>query len=89
MTSSNQIDRKREDVQVVTAQDLLQFGPEEPITEKGLRTNVSVGCAISRGVAARLGSSAIFNLMEDAATAEISRAQVGNDPKSKGKIGRW
>src|SRR6202022_4571262 len=37
MKSPNQTDRKREDVRV-TAQDLLQFGPEKPITEKGLRT---------------------------------------------------
>jgi len=42
MKSPNQIDRQREDVHV-TAQDILQFGPEKPITEKGLRTNISVG----------------------------------------------
>ena len=42
MPQPNQIDRKREDVQV-SARDLLDFGPSEPITEKGLRTNVSVG----------------------------------------------
>ncbi|MFL6514291.1 MAG: malate synthase A, partial [Chthoniobacterales bacterium] len=42
MPQPNQIDRKREDVSV-TANDLLGFGPSEPITEDGLRTNVSVG----------------------------------------------
>ncbi len=75
MPQPNQIDKKREDVQV-TAADLLDFGPSEPITEQGLRTNVSVG---AQYLAAWLGGSGavpIFNLMEDAATAEISRAQV-------------
>ena len=42
MPSSNQIERKREDVSV-GATDLLDFGPSEPITENGLRINVSVG----------------------------------------------
>ena len=42
MPQPNQIDKKREDIHV-TAADLLDFGPSEPITEQGLRTNVSVG----------------------------------------------
>ena len=42
MPAPNQIDRKREDVHV-TAADLLAFGPQEPITEAGLRTNINVG----------------------------------------------
>ena len=42
MPQPNQIDRKRDDVNV-TARDLLDFGPSEPITEAGLRQNVSVG----------------------------------------------
>ena len=74
MPGANQIDRKREDVSV-TEQDLLAV-PEGPITEGGLRTNVSVGVQY---VAAWLGGLAavpLYNLMEDAATAEISRAQV-------------
>jgi malate synthase len=75
MKNPNQIDRKREDVQV-TAQDLLQFGPEKPITEKGLRTNVSVGVQYLEAWLRGSGAVPIFNLMEDAATAEISRAQV-------------
>jgi malate synthase len=75
MKGPNQIERKREDVQV-TARDLLQFGPEAPITEKGLRTNVSVGVQYLEAWLRGSGAVPIFNLMEDAATAEISRAQV-------------
>jgi malate synthase len=75
MKAPNQIDRKREDVQV-TAADLLKFGPEEPITEKGLRTNVTVGVQYLESWLRGVGCVPIFNLMEDAATAEISRAQV-------------
>jgi malate synthase len=75
MPQSNQIDKKREDVSV-TAADLLDFGPSEPITEQGLRTNVSVGVQYLEAWLRGCGAVPIFNLMEDAATAEISRAQV-------------
>src|SRR6201997_275386 len=75
MKTPNQIDRKREDVQI-TAADILRFGPEEPITEQGLRTNVSVGVQYLESWLRGTGAVPIFNLMEDAATAEISRAQV-------------
>jgi malate synthase len=75
MPQPNQIDRKREDV-TVTASDLLDFGPSEPITEQGLRTNVSVGVQYLEAWLRGSGAVPIFNLMEDAATAEISRAQV-------------
>jgi malate synthase len=75
MKTPNQIDRKRADV-VVGAADILQFGPEGPITEQGLRTNVSVGVQYLEAWLRGSGAVPIFNLMEDAATAEISRAQV-------------
>jgi malate synthase len=75
MKRPNQIDRKREDV-TVRAADILSFGPEEPITEQGLRTNVSVGIQYIEAWLRGSGAVPIFNLMEDAATAEISRAQV-------------
>jgi len=75
MPQPNQIERKREDVNV-TARDLLDFGPSEPITEQGLRTNVSVGVQYLEAWLRGSGAVPIFNLMEDAATAEISRAQV-------------
>jgi malate synthase len=75
MTQPNQIDRKREDVNV-TAGDLLAFAPHEPITEAGLRQNVSVGVQYLEAWLRGRGAVPLFNLMEDAATAEISRAQV-------------
>src|SRR6202011_1617096 len=66
MKTANQIDRKREDVQI-TAADILKFGPEEPITEQGLRTNVSVGVQYLESWLRGSGCVPIFNLMEDAA----------------------
>ncbi|MEY2438853.1 MAG: malate synthase [Verrucomicrobiota bacterium] len=75
MPRPNQIDKKRDDVQVA-ARDLLEFKPSEPITEQGLRTNVSVGVQYLEAWLRGHGAVPIFNLMEDAATAEISRAQV-------------
>ncbi len=74
MPQPNQIDRKREDVQV-TAEDLLQV-PAGTITEGGLRTNISVGVQYIAAWLGGQGAVPINNLMEDAATAEISRAQV-------------
>jgi malate synthase len=75
MTGPNQIDRKREDV-TITAKDLLTFVPEGPITEAGLRTNISVGVQYLGAWLNGIGCVPINNLMEDAATAEISRSQV-------------
>jgi malate synthase len=75
MPQPNQVDRKREDVNI-TPDDLLKFGPDSPITEKGLRTNINVGVQYLGSWLAGNGCVPIFNLMEDAATAEISRSQV-------------
>ena len=75
MPQPNQIDRKREDVKV-SASDLLDFGPSGPITEAGLRQNISVGVQYLEAWLRGHGAVPLFNLMEDAATAEISRAQV-------------
>jgi malate synthase len=74
MPASNQIDRQRNDVSV-TAEDLLAV-PEGPITEAGLRTNVSVGVQYVEAWLGGLAAVPLYNLMEDAATAEISRAQI-------------
>ncbi|MDP9315565.1 MAG: malate synthase A [Chloroflexota bacterium] len=74
MPTPNQIQRQRDDVQV-TADDLLRV-PEGPITEAGLRTNISVGVQYIAAWFNGLGAVPINNLMEDAATAEICRAQV-------------
>jgi malate synthase len=75
MPGPNQLDRLREDVEI-TAKDLLDFGPEGPITEAGLRLNISVGVQYLGAWLNGLGCVPINNLMEDAATAEISRSQV-------------
>jgi malate synthase len=74
MPTPNQIDRRRDDVQV-SAADLLAV-PEGPITEKGLRTNLSVATQYIEAWLRGMGAVPINNLMEDAATAEISRAQL-------------
>ena len=60
----------------MTAKDLLDFGPSGPITEAGLRQNISVGVQYLEAWLRGHGAVPLFNLMEDAATAEISRAQV-------------
>ena len=60
----------------ITAQDLLTFVPEAPITEAGLRLNISVGVQYLGAWLNGIGCVPINNLMEDAATAEISRSQV-------------
>src|SRR6184192_2363968 len=75
MPQPNQIARQRDDVDLC-AKDLLDFGPRGPITEQGLRTKVSVGVQYLEAWLRGSGAVPIFNLMEDAATAEISRAQV-------------
>jgi malate synthase len=72
----NQVARKRDDVQV-TEEQLRDFDvPGGEITEDGLRVNVSVGVRYIDAWLQGVGAAAIDNLMEDAATAEISRAQV-------------
>jgi malate synthase len=75
MPQPNQYDRQRPDVNV-TAKDLLNFQPEKPITEAGLRNNISVGIQYLGSWLAGNGCVPVFNLMEDAATAEISRSQI-------------
>jgi malate synthase len=72
----NQVARKRRDVDVSEA-DLVNFEvPGGEITDEGLRVNVSVGVRYVDAWLQGVGAAAIDNLMEDAATAEISRAQV-------------
>ncbi len=74
MKTENQIARKREDVSVTSA-DLLK--PQEGlITETGVRTNISVGVQYMDAWLRGNGCVPLYNLMEDAATAEISRAQL-------------
>ena len=75
-SAPNQLGKQRPEVQV-TAADLLAVSqtPGE-ITEAGLRNNISVGLQYLASWLAGTGAVAIFNLMEDAATAEISRSQI-------------
>src|SRR3954465_2203398 len=71
MPQPNQYTRQRPDVNV-TASDLLAFQPSAPITEAGIRNNISVGIQYLGAWLAGNGCVPVFNLMEDAATAEIS-----------------
>jgi malate synthase len=74
MKTPNQISVKRDDVHI-TAADLLKV-PKGEITEKGLRLNIDVGIQYLESWLRGSGCVPIYNLMEDAATAEISRTQV-------------
>jgi len=75
MPSPNQYARQRDDVSVA-ARDLLDFKPSSPITEAGLRNNISVGIQYIGAWLGGNGCVPVYNLMEDAATAEISRSQI-------------
>jgi malate synthase len=72
----NQVDRLRDDVSVTPAELLDLHVPGGEVTEEGLRGNVSVGVRYLASWLAGTGAAAIDNLMEDVATAEISRSQV-------------
>jgi malate synthase len=72
----NQIDKKRDDVKVTAEQLLDVAATPGSVTEAGLRNNVSVGVQYLAAWLRGSGAVGIFNLMEDAATAEISRSQV-------------
>jgi malate synthase len=74
MPQPNQVDKKLENFET-TAAELLAV-PEGTITEAGLRNNISVGVQYTEAWLRGSGAVPLFNLMEDAATAEISRTQV-------------
>ncbi len=74
MPTPNQLHVKREDFQC-TEKDLLEL-PQGTITEEGLRHNINVGILYLENWLRGNGAAAIYNLMEDAATAEICRTQV-------------
>jgi len=75
MKTPNQIHRQRDDVKM-GARDLTDFQPQRPITENGVRININIGIQYLGAWLAGTGCVPIYNLMEDAATAEISRAQI-------------
>jgi malate synthase len=72
----NQVDRKRDDVDVNAAQLLDVAATPGDVTEDGVRLNVSVGIQYIAAWLQGAGAAAINNLMEDVATAEISRSQL-------------
>src|SRR6185295_11853091 len=74
MPGPNQLDKRRDDVQVA-AEDLLRV-PQGTRTEAGLRHNIRVGVQYLEAWLRGSGCVPLYNLMEDAATAEISRTQV-------------
>ncbi|MBA2662115.1 MAG: malate synthase A [Bradymonadaceae bacterium] len=72
----HQKDNMRDDVRADASQ-LVRFEiPGAKITEQGMRTNINVGIQYIESWLQGIGAAAIFNLMEDAATAEISRSQI-------------
>ncbi len=72
----NQLERRREDVSVEPAELLNVAATPGTVTDEGVRANVSVGIRYLAAWLSGTGAAAIDNLMEDAATAEISRSQV-------------
>ncbi|KAI8885503.1 malate synthase A [Backusella circina FSU 941] len=75
MPQPNQIHVRRDDVKV-TATDLIDINFKGSITEKGIRDNIQIGLAYMESWLRGVGCVPIHNLMEDAATAEISRSQL-------------
>jgi malate synthase len=74
--NANQLERQRPEVAVGPARLLEVARPKDGITRAGLDTNISVGLRYLASWLSGTGAAAIDDLMEDAATAEISRAQV-------------
>jgi len=74
MPTANQLHVTRDDVQITEA-DLVEI-PQGTITEAGIRKNINVGILYTEAWLRGQGAVALYNLMEDAATAEISRTQV-------------
>jgi malate synthase len=84
MPQPNQISKQLPDYNA-TAEDLLQV-PDGSITEAGLKQNVAVGLGYVEAWLRGIGCVPLFNLMEDAATAEISRAQIWQWVHQKAKL---
>jgi malate synthase len=84
MPKANQIDRRNPGIQIKAA-DLLAV-PEGDITRKGLEMNIDIGLRYLAAWLDGLGCVPIYNLMEDAATAEISRAQLWQWAHHAGKM---
>jgi len=74
MPTPNQLDVTRDDISI-TEQDLVEI-PKGTVTEEGVRKNINIGILYTEAWLRGNGAVALYNLMEDAATAEISRTQV-------------
>jgi malate synthase len=85
MPAPNQIETKKREDFSCTEADLVKV-PEGTITEEGLRMNINVGILYLESWLAGNGAVALHNLMEDAATAEISRTQVWQWLKAGAKL---
>src|SRR3546814_19696861 len=79
----NEWDKQRDDT--FGPKEWMDFQPEQPITEAGVRNNINVGIHYLGSWLAGNGCVPIHNLMEDAATAEISRSQIRSDERRVGK----
>lgn len=75
MPTPNQIFKRREDVSV-SAMDLLNMNMPGTVTEQGIRKNIEIGLGYMEGWLRAVGCVPLNYLMEDAATAEVSRSQV-------------
>jgi len=82
----NQVDKQRDDVEVSAAELLAVPQTEGEITEDGLRSNVNVGIQYISSWLRGNGAAGIYGLMEDAATAEISRSQVWQWVRHEAKL---
>ncbi|WP_158973640.1 malate synthase A [Cellulophaga sp. L1A9] len=81
MPTPNQLQVTRDDIHI-TEQDLVEI-PKGTVTEAGIRKNINVGILYTEAWLRGYGAVALYNLMEDAATAEISRTQVWQWLKNK------
>ncbi len=84
MTSANQIDRQRDDI--VADPAILVATPAGTRTEAGLRHNIRVGLQYLEAWLGGQGAVPIYNLMEDAATAEISRTQIWQEIRHRATL---
>ena len=84
MKTPNQLHVTRDDIQI-TQQNLIEL-PKGTITEAGIRKNINVGLLYTEAWLRGYGAVALYNLMEDAATAEISRTQLWQWLKNKVKL---
>ena len=84
MSTPNQLHVSRDDINI-TEQDLVEI-PKGTVTEAGIRKNINVGILYTEAWLRGHGAVALYNLMEDAATAEISRTQVWQWLKNEVKL---